>query len=107
MENFREQMYAACRQMGMEIVPMDTGARVMAVVYICGDNEGVTHSPRLKAELEHLQKLYKIEGGETVEPIFHKLIKRYVSECEDYMNKNNDYCQWAKELFLSRYNIKL
>ena len=39
MEDFRKAMYAACRQMGLEIVPMDTGARVMAFVGLQGEDK--------------------------------------------------------------------
>lgn len=36
MEDFRKAMYSACRQMDMEIVPIDIGARVMAYVGLQG-----------------------------------------------------------------------
>lgn len=39
MEDFRKAMYAACRQMDLEIVPMDIGARVMAYVGLQGGDE--------------------------------------------------------------------
>lgn len=38
MEDFRKAMYAACRQMDLEIVPIDTGARVMAFIGLQGRN---------------------------------------------------------------------
>ena len=70
-------MYAACRQMGLEIVPIDIGARVMAWVGLQGGDERVSLSPRLKCELEHLQELYHIKGGEVPDKDFVLLIQEY------------------------------
>lgn len=107
MEEFRKSMYAACRQMDMEIVPMDIGARVMAWVGLQGGDERVSLSPRLKCELEHLQELYHIKGGEIPDKDFVLLIQEYTNELKDYTDKHNgEWPMWLDTLIQERYGFK-
>ena len=107
MENFRKAMYAACRQMGMAIVPMDVGARVMAFVGLASGDERICLSPRMKCELEHLQELYHIKGGETPDTDFVALVQQYIKELKDYADTHNGkFPQWLNELIWERYGFK-
>ena len=107
MEEFRKAMYAACRQFEMEIVPMDIGARVMAWVGLQGGDERVSLSPRLKCELEHLQELYHIKGGEVPDKDFVLLIQEYTNELKDYTDKHNgEWPTWLDTLIQERYGFK-
>lgn len=107
MEQFREAMYAACRQMGMEIVPMDIGARVMAFVGLQGGDERTTVCPRLRCELKHLQELYHIQGGETPDATFVSLIQEYTKELKDYTDKHEGaWPEWLDKLIQDRYGFK-
>lgn len=107
MENFRKAMYSACRQMGMAIVPMDVGARVMAWVGLQGGDERVSMSPRLKCELEHLQEVYHIKGGEVPNSDFVELIQQYTKELKDYTdNHDGEFPEWLNNLIEERYGFK-
>lgn len=107
MEDFRKAMYSACRQMDMEIVPMDIGARVMAWVGLQGGDERVSLSPRLRCELEHLQELYHIKGGETPDKDFVLLIQEYTKQLTDYTNAHNgEFPEWLNTLIQERYGFK-
>lgn len=107
MEKFRQAMYSACRQFGMAIVPMDIGARVMAWVGLQGGDERVSLSPRLKCELEHLQELYHIKGGEVPDKDFVLLIQEYTNELKDYTDKHNgEWPTWLDTLIQERYGFK-
>lgn len=107
MENFRKAMYAACRQMDMKIVPTDIGARIMAWVGLQGGDERVSLSPRLKCELEHLQELYHIKGGEVPDKDFVLLIQEYTNELKDYTDKHNgEWPTWLDTLIQERYGFK-
>lgn len=107
MENFRKAMYSACRQMGMAIVPMDVGARVMAWVGLQGSDERVSVSPRLKCELEHLLEVYHIKGGEVPNSDFVKLIQQYTKELKDYTdNHDGEFPEWLNKLIEERYGFK-
>jgi len=107
MEDFRKAMYAACRQMDMAIVPMDVGARVMAWVGLQGGDERVSLSPRLKCELEHLQELYHIQGGETPDKDFMLLIQEYTKELTNYTDAHDgEFPEWLNNLIEKRYGFK-
>lgn len=107
MESFRKAMYAACRQMDMEIVPMDIGARVMAWVGLQGGDERVSLSPRLKCELEHLQELYHIQGSQVPDKDFVLLIQEYTKELKDYTDTHNGkWSPWLYKLIEERYGFK-
>ena len=107
MEDFRKAMYAACRQMGMAIVPMDIGARVMAWVYLAGADERICYSPRLKCELEHLQELYHIQGGDVPDSDFVERIQVYTKELQEYTDKHNgEWPAWLNKLIEERYGFK-
>jgi hypothetical protein len=107
MEEFRKAMYAACRQMDMKIVPMDIGAKVMAFVGLAGADERICYSQRLRCELEHLQELYHIKGGEVPDKVFVSLIQKYTKELKDYTDTHNGkWSPWLYELIEERYGFK-
>ena len=107
MENFRESMYAACRQMGMAIVPMDTGARVMAFVGLQGGDERTVMCRRLRCELHHMQEVYHILGGEVPDTDFVALIQKYTKELKDYTDAHDgEWPEWLNDLIQERYGFK-
>ena len=100
-------MYAACRQMDMAIVPMDVGARIMAWVGLQGGDERVSLSPRLKCELEHLQELYHIKGGEVPDKDFVMLVQKYTKELNGYIYAHDgEFPEWLNTLIQERYGFK-
>lgn len=107
MENFRKAMYAACRQVGMEIVPKDVGARVMAFILLQGGDERICYSPRMMCEIEHIQERYNIKGGEVPDKDFARLIQKYTKELEEYTDAHNgDWPEWLYDLIKERYGFK-
>lgn len=107
MEEFRKSLYAACRQMNLEIVPKDIGARVMAWVYLAGSDERVCYSPRLRCELEHLQEVYHIQGGDVPDKDFVERIQVYTKELQEYADKHNgELPEWLINLISNRYGFK-
>lgn len=107
MEDFRKAMYAACRQVGLEIVPIDVAARVMAFVGLQGGDERTVMCPRLRCELQHLQELYHIKGGEIPDKDFVLLIQEYTNELKDYTDKHNgEWPTWLDTLIQERYGFK-
>ena len=107
MEGFRKSMYAACRQMGLEIVPIDVAARVMAFVGLQGGDERTVLSPRMQCELQHIQELYHIQGGEVPDKDFVELLQEYYRELETYTKEHDgDWPAWLYELIENRYGFK-
>ena len=92
--------------MGMSIVPIDTGARIMAWVGLQGGDERVSLSPRLKCELLHLQELYHLQGGETPDKDFVLLIQKYTKELQDHTKTHDgEWPEWLNKLIEERYNF--
>ncbi len=107
MEDFRKAMYACCRQAGLEIVPRDVGARVMAWVGLQGGDENVTHNARLLTELQHLQEVYHIQGGESPDKDFVMLVQEYTKELRAYTDAHNgEWPEWLNRLVQERYGYK-
>ena len=103
MTDFRRQWNDTCKAAGIKPITKDTSARLMAVVYKF-DNENVTHNTKLMADIRYIQQEYGIMPCETPDKDFCALFAKYVVEIE----RNNDNpTDWAKELMLNNYNIKL
>lgn len=108
-DEFMQATYDTCLNAGLDIVPFDTAARVMAILYAWGNNEGFTMSNKFKCERVYIQKKYGLNGGEMPDKDFVIAIKGYIKELEEYAEKHpEDRCpKWAVELINKRYGFKL
>ena len=107
MENFREAMYDTCLSAGLEIVPIDVAARVMAFIGLQGGDESVTYSPRMMCEIKHIQKKYHINGGEIPDKDFVLLLQGYTKELTEYTaSHNGEWPEWLNKMIEERYNFK-
>lgn len=102
----------AFEAIGTPVVSHDTAARILAVLCVHGNNEAMVMNKKFLAEVEHIQKMYHVEGGETPDAELAKLIRQYVSELEQYRdihaNANSSHApEWAHKLFKERFGIKL
>lgn len=109
MIDFMKATYETALNCGLPIIPLDTAARIFAVVYVHGNNEFMVHSPKFNVEREYIQKRFHIEGGEIPDRDFVIQLKSYIKELEEYEEINPDkrYPQWAKDLFMQRYGFQL
>lgn len=118
MENLRKQWNEACLVAGIPAITKDTSARLMAVLYVHGNNEYMTHNQQFLDDVDYIQKRFKIEGGEVPDFDFSRLVKHYVSELIHYEDEHQGerttsglferhIPEWAKDLFMERYGIKL
>lgn len=107
--SFMRATYNTALNCGLPIISADTSARIMAVLYVHGNNEFMVHSPKFNVEREYIQKRFGIEGGVKPSAEIIILIKKYVKELEDYERDNptHKYPQWAIKLFEDRYGFKL
>lgn len=113
-KNFMEKhlieiMYATALNCDMPIISTDTSARILAVVYVHGNNEFMVHSPKFNVERNYIQKRFGIEGGASPNPMIIPLIKKYTKELEDFEKANPEkrYPKWAIDLFKERYGFNL
>ena len=103
---------------GTPAISHDTAARILAVTYVHGNNEALVMNKKYLAEVEHIQKMYHVEGGESPDPELVELIQQYVKELEQYRDEHandptgeavfrNHAPEWAHKLFMDRFGIKL
>lgn len=108
----------ACLSAGLKSISTDTAARIMAVVYIHGNNEEFCLNKKFLADIEYIQKEYHIAGGEEPDSEFSYLVKKYSVELTEYYQTHKDdkigeamyhepKPKWAIDLFKERYDIKL
>ena len=106
-EQMRRSLYDACLQVGLEIVPTDTAARVMAFVGLQGGDERVIYSPRMMCEIQHIQRKFRIDGGEVPDKDFVLLIQQYTSELRDYTDQHHgEWPEWLNTMIQERYGFK-
>lgn len=91
------------RQIGLPAISVDTSAKVLATVHSLGNNEQMVLSPQLRADLEYMQKVFGIDGGETPAPEIIEPLKHYIKEIEN----SDTVPEWAEKLFKERYGIKI
>ncbi len=106
-----------CLAAGIPSISTDTSARIMAVLYVHGNNEAFTFNQKFVADMEYIQKRFHIEGAGTPSCDFVDLLIEYVSELEQYALQHKNESkeavfsdgkpQWAIDLFKEMYNIKI
>ena len=101
--------YETALNAGIPIISTGTAAKIMAVLYVHGNNEFMVYSPKFNVEREYIQKRFKMEGGAIPDPNFIKALKEHVKSLQEYEKKNSNkpYPEWAKKLFKERYGVEL
>ena len=117
-QDFRRLWNDACLSAGLKSISTDSAARIMAVVYVHGNNEAFCLNQKFLADVDYIRKEYHIGGSKTPDPEFSRLVKIYSDELEEYYEThkqdkkegalfNDPKPQWAIDLFKERYDIKL
>lgn len=113
-----------CLAAGIPAITLDTCARIMAVLYVHGNNEAMTHSPMFLCDVEYISKRFKLYGTGIPDADFVEEVQGYVKELEAYYEAHktdrvekapdeakgifpNRAPEWADKLFKDRYGIKL
>lgn len=116
--NLYQQWNETCRQAGIPALSTDTAARLMAVLYEYGNNEGFTYNQRFLADMEYIKKRFGLHEMGIIEPKFHASLKGYIKELQEYqdVHKNDDKDDkhpyrslapdWVPEMLKQRYNMK-
>lgn len=101
---FRKQWNDTCKAAGLVSIGKDTAAKLLAIVYVLGgEREAFTHNEKLKADIEYIQEVYGIKGGETPNHTVSKMVKWYVDEIEQC----DTFPEWVTKLMKENYGIKL
>lgn len=111
------QWLESCRQADIPAISTDTAARLMAVLYEYGNNEGFIHNQKFLADKDYIQQRFGLYGGGVVEHEFHILLKGYIKELQEYQEAHKDdkgdgvhiyrpiAPDWAPRLLKERYDM--
>lgn len=117
-QNIKQLFNEALLSVGIPAISLDTSARIYAVLYVHGNREEFVLNGNFVADVEYIQKKYHISGGETPCADFVFALRKYIKNLEEYERTHQDdkvegclfnpkIPLWVKELFKSRYDIKL
>ena len=101
----REAMYDAALAAGLPIVSRETCAIICAMLLVWGNDERFTHHHRLVCELRYAQKRFHVEGGESPDADFTRLLQSYVSQLELMQQRENRVPDHIDALFQERYGF--
>ena len=101
-----KRLLTSCLQVGLPILSLDTCARVAAIVH-SSNSEMVTHCPKLLADLDYIQKRFRIEGSEVPDAAFVVELQSYVQEIKESFEKTKAAPQWCNDFCQERYGVKL
>ena len=117
---FYKQWLEACREVDIPAITTDTAARIMAVLMENGNNEAMTHDRKFLDDVAYIQQRFHIHDMGVADGEFATLLRKYIKELQDYYEAHKEeripdqgkgikpvVPQWAKDLFLQRYNMKL
>ena len=119
MKILKELWNATCLSADIPAISTDTAARIKAVVYVHGNNEAFVFNRNCFADIDYICKRFHIHGAGTPDAYFAELLRKYVSELENFEKAHEGeesqggalfkphVPQWAVDLFKDRYNIKL
>lgn len=113
----RQAWNRTCLAAGIPALRFDTCARIMAVLYVHGNNEAFTFNGKFLADMEYIQNRFHLHGAGTPDSDFTETLQGYIRELEEYdkdnANKSSEAVfssakpQWAVDLFKEMYNIKI
>lgn len=116
MKNLKELWNNACLKAGIPAITTDTAARIMAVMYVHGNNEAFVYNQSFVADVDYIKKRFCLEGGKIPNGDFRLRLKRYINELEEHEEHEEEkgdalfYShapEWARCLFEERYGIKI
>ena len=116
-DKIRDDWNMTCLSAGIQAISTDTCARLMAVLYVHGNNELMTHHKGFLADVRYIQLRYHLHGSGIPDADFVELLQDYVKvlesadqergECDNDALFHRNIPDWAKDLFQNRYGIKL
>ncbi len=112
----RQAWNRTCLAAGIPAIGEDTCARILAVLYVHGNNEAFVLNGKFVADIEYIQNRFHIHGAGVPDADFVKTLQAYIRELETYSASHKEVTdavfsdakpQWAKDLFTDMYGIKI
>ena len=91
----------------MEPWPPDKAAWLMAILYLFGNNEGFTLSPKFNTDREYIQTIYGVNGGEIPDGRFADALKRWVHRLGMIRDESEEDWKDSEAWIRTMYNFKL
>lgn len=111
--NVYKQWLEACLEVGLPGIGIDTAARLMAILYEYGNNEGFTYNQRFLADMDYIQQRFSLYGTGVVDHSFHVSLRAYIKELQDFYEQHKDgekitdrVPEWVPRLLKERYEMK-
>ena len=101
----RWAMYESVLAAGLPIVSRETCAIICAMLLVWGNEERFTHHHRLVCELRYAQKRFRIEGSESPDADFTRLLQSYVSQLELMQQREDRVPDHIDAMFQERYGF--
>lgn len=117
-QNFKQLFYEALYEVGIPAISLETSAKILAVLYVHGNREEFVLNNNFVADIEYIQKKYRVRGGKTPNAVFTEELKKQIKNLMEYEEEHKDDVtgevlfkdkipSWAIELFKERYDINL
>jgi hypothetical protein len=108
-ENLRKVWNETCLNAGIPSISLDKAALTCAVLLEYGNNEAFTLNDKFLADIEYIQKRYRIFGAETPDAEFAEALKEYVTKINKFEKENghDKRPDWAEKYFMKVYNIQI
>lgn len=111
-DGFDKAFYLAtlrtARSAGLPMMPTGLCARLMAIFYVFGNNEGFTLSQKFQADAEYIQETFHIHGGgQVTDGKFRTLLRKFSQMYGMITDKDDASFLYAKKLIKERYNFEL
>lgn len=109
MENLRKTWNETCLNAGIPSISLDKAALMCAVLLEYGNNEAFTLNDKFLADIDYIQKKYRIFGAETPDAEFADALKEHVIKIQEFEKKNghDKRPEWAQKYFIEMYNIQI
>lgn len=112
MEVFDKKFYMAtlrtAHMAGMEVIPKDKAAKLMAILMHFGNNECLTLSPKFQCDCEYIQEVYHLRGGEVPDDMeFNQALKDYDTIYKEVKSEDDYVFQDAAKMVREMYGVKL
>ena len=98
-------MYESALQVGLPIGNREMCAIICAMLLGGGNCEQFTHNHRLVCELKYAQQRFHIEGSESPDADFARLLQSYVSQLELMQQREDRVPDHIDKMFQERYGF--
>lgn len=119
MRKLINQWNEALLSVGLSAINSDTCARILAVIYVYGNNEEFVLNEKLNQDLNYIQRRFGLYGMGVPDVEFAQTLRKYIEEINAYEKEHQNEMSnkdvlfeshipaWAVKLYQDRYGITI